>query len=215
LADQGVLFLDELPEFGRDVLEALRQPMEDGRVAIARVGRAAIFPARFQLVAAMNPCPCGFAGSSDRPCGCPVLVPERYQRRVSGPLRDRIDLWVAMPRVAPSALVGGPEPEGSIAVGARIAAARTVASSRPHGLLNGRLTGRTLRDACALDASGRRALVGLAELERATGRGTERILRVARTIADLAGADTVRPDHLEEAAWFRPADLRLAAAEAS
>jgi magnesium chelatase family protein len=134
---------------------------------------------------------------------------------VSGPLRDRIDLWIAMPRVAPAALVGGPEPEGSAAVGARIAAARTVAMSRPHGLLNGRLTGRTLREACALDGSGRRTLVGLADLERATGRGTERILRVARTIADLAGAETVRPHHLDEAAWYRPADLRLAAAEAS
>jgi magnesium chelatase family protein len=98
LADNGVLFLDELPEFGRDVLEALRQPLEEGRVAIARAGRATVFPARFQLVAAMNPCPCGFAGTSDRPCSCPVLVPARYQRRVSGPLRDRIDLWVAMPR---------------------------------------------------------------------------------------------------------------------
>ena len=119
LADQGVLFLDELPEFGRDVLEALRQPMEEGRVAISRVGRATIFPARFQLIAAMNPCPCGFAGSSDRACGCPVLVPERYQRRVSGPLRDRIDLWIAMPRVAPAALVAGPEPEGSAVVGMR------------------------------------------------------------------------------------------------
>jgi magnesium chelatase family protein len=215
MADQGLLFLDELPEFGRDVLEALRQPMEDGRVAIARVGRTAIFPARFQLVAAMNPCPCGFAGSSDRPCACPALVPERYQRRVSGPLRDRIDLWIAMPRVAPAALVGGPEPEGSEVVGARIAAARSMALTRRHGLLNGRLTGRTLREVCALDGSARRALVGLAELEHATGRGTERILRVARTIADLAGAEAVRSDHLEEAAWYRPADLRLAAAEAS
>ena len=215
LADQGVLFLDELPEFGRDVLEALRQPMEDGRVAIARVGRAAIFPARFQLVAAMNPCPCGFAGSSDRPCGCPVLVPERYQRRVSGPLRDRIDLWIAMPRVAPSALVGGPEPEGRPPWGNGSPPPARWPRRGRHGLLNGRLTGRTLREACALDGSGRRALVGLAELERATGRGTERILRVARTIADLAGAKTVLPDHLEEAAWYRPADLRLAAAEAS
>jgi magnesium chelatase family protein len=214
LADQGVLFLDELPEFGRDVLEALRQPMEDGRVAIARVGRAAIFPARFQLVAAMNPCPCGFAGTSDRACRCPGLVPERYQRRVSGPLRDRIDLWIAMPRVAPRALVGGRDPEGSGVVAARIAAARAVAVARPAGLLNGRLTGRSLRDACALDGSARHALVGLAEMERASGRGTERILRVARTIADLAGSAVVRPAHLEEAAWYRPADLRLAAAEA-
>ncbi len=109
-ADQGVLFLDELPEFDRDVLEALRQPLEAGRVAISRAGRATTFPARFQLVAAMNPCPCGFAGSSDRPCACPTLVPERYQRRVSGPLRDRIDLWIAMPRVAPMAARSGAGP---------------------------------------------------------------------------------------------------------
>ena len=112
-ADQGVLFLDELPEFDRDVLEALRQPLEAGRVAISRAGRATTFPARFQLVAAMNPCPCGFAGSSDRACSCPPLVPERYQRRISGPLRDRIDIWISMPRVAPSLLVRGIEPEGS------------------------------------------------------------------------------------------------------
>jgi magnesium chelatase family protein len=215
LADQGVLFLDELPEFGRDVLEALRQPMEDGRVAIARVGRGAIFPARFQLVAAMNPCPCGFAGTSDRACRCPGLVPERYQRRVSGPLRDRIDLWIEMPRVAPSALVRGPEPEGSAAVAGRIRAARAVAAARSSGLPNGRLTGRTLREACALGSTDQREVVRLAELERASGRGTERLLRVARTIADLAGSGTVRAVHLDEAAWFRPADLRLAAAEAS
>jgi magnesium chelatase family protein len=215
LADQGVLFLDELPEFDRDVLEALRQPMEEGRVAIARVGRAAIFPARFQLVAAMNPCPCGFAGTSDRACKCPALVPERYQRRISGPLRDRIDLWVAMPRVAPSALVRGPESEGSAVVAERIAAARGVASARPPGALNGRLTGRTLRAACGLNTATERHVIHLAELERASGRGTERLLRVARTIADLAGAAVVRADHLDEAAWFRPADMRLAAAQAS
>ena len=213
-ADQGVLFLDELPEFGRDVLEALRQPMEDGRVAISRVGRAAIFPARFQLVAAMNPCPCGFAGSSDRACGCPPLVPERYQRRVSGPLRDRIDIWVPMPRVAPAALVRGPEPEGSAVVASRIAGARLLAHSRPTGVLNGRLTGQRLRDACGLTAGAQRDLIRLADLERASGRGTERILRVARTIADLGGGGPVRAIHLDEAAWFRPADLRLAAAEA-
>ncbi len=215
LADQGVLFLDELPEFDRDVLESLRQPMEEGRVAIARVGRAAIFPARFQLVAAMNPCPCGFAGTSDRACKCPPLVPERYQRRISGPLRDRIDLWIAMPRVAPSALVRGPEPEGSATVRQRIEVARAIASARPPGALNGRLTGRTLREACGLSVAAERHVVHFAELERASGRGTERLLRVARTIADLAGAAVVRADHLDEAAWFRPADMRLAAAQAS
>jgi magnesium chelatase family protein len=211
-ADQGVLFLDELPEFDRDVLEALRQPMEAGRVAISRAGRATSFPARFQLVAAMNPCPCGFAGTTERSCGCPTLVPERYQRRVSGPLRDRIDLWIAMPRVAPVALVRGPEPEGSAAVAVRIAAARRVAGTRSPGTLNGRLTGRRLRDACRLGRAAERRIVELAELERASGRGTERLLRVARTIADLAQAGEVGPQHLDEAAWYRPADLRLAAA---
>jgi magnesium chelatase family protein len=214
LADHGVLFLDELPEFGRDVLEALRQPLEEGRVAIARAGRATTFPARFQLVAAMNPCPCGFAGSSDRGCVCPTSVPERYQRRVSGPLRDRIDLWIAMPRVAPLALVGGQDPEGSADVAVRVAAARSIALARPHGTLNARLTGRVLRAACSLSRHAERRVVQLAELERASGRGTERILRVARTIADLAGEQVIRDHHLDEAAWYRPADLRLAAVEA-
>jgi magnesium chelatase family protein len=214
MADHGVLFLDELPEFGRDVLEALRQPLEEGRVAIARAGRATIFPARFQLVAAMNPCPCGYAGSADRACTCPGTLPQRYQRRVSGPLRDRIDLWVSMPRVAALSLVGGPEPEDSATVGARIAGMRARTADRGTNEDNGRLTGRTLRAACELTVAAQRRVIQLAELERASGRGTERILRVARTIADLAGDSVVREDHLDEAAWFRPADLRLSDAEA-
>jgi magnesium chelatase family protein len=214
LADQGVLFLDELPEFDRDVLESLRQPMEEGSVAIARAGRATSFPARFQLVAAMNPCPCGFAGSTERPCACPGTVPERYQRRVSGPLRDRIDLWIEMPRVAPAALVSRWEPEASAPVAQRIADARAIAVARPTGALNGRLSGRALRAVCQLGRAAEARIVTLAELERASGRGTERLLRVARTIADLAGARAVGPDHLDEAAWFRAGDLRLAAREA-
>lgn len=213
LADQGVLFLDELPEFARDVLEALRQPLEDGRVAIARVGRATIFPARFQLVAAMNPCPCGYAGTSERACACPMSVSQRYQRRISGPLRDRIDVWVSMPRVAPLSLVGGPDPEDSATVAGRIVAARRVAADRGGSGENGRLTGRALRAACRLTPAAERRVVVLADLERASGRGTERLLRVARTIADLAGDESVRDEHLDEAAWFRPADLRLASAE--
>lgn len=215
LADQGVLFLDELPEFDRDVLEALRQPLEEGRVAIARAGRATIFPARFQLVAAMNPCPCGYAGTTDRACACRGRDPERYQRRVSGPLRDRIDLWVTMPRVAPLALIGGRDPEGSDVVAARVVAARARALGRGPKQLNGRLTGSVLRATCALSRSSERRVVELAELERASGRGTERLLRVARTIADLAGDEVVSETHLDEAAWFRPADQRLADAEAS
>ena len=141
-ADQGVLFCDELPEFGRDVLEALRQPLEDGHVSVVRVGRAATFPARFTFIAAMNPCPCGQDGAADRVCACPPHVPERYRRRVSGPLRDRIDLWVRMDRVAPEVLLGGSAPEGSAMVARRIAAARQRRQARTGDLGNVRLHGR-------------------------------------------------------------------------
>jgi magnesium chelatase family protein len=215
MADHGVLFLDELPEFGRDVLEALRQPLEEGRVAISRVGRATTFPARFQLVAAMNPCPCGFAGDDSARCRCPTGVVERYGDRVSGPLRDRIDLWVTLPRVPGAALVGGPDPEASAAVAARIAATRVCQLARPGGRLNGRLAGRALRAVCRLDSMAARRVVQLSELERLSGRGTERLLRVARTIADLEGLDAVGISHLDEAARFRSLSLRVPASMAS
>jgi magnesium chelatase family protein len=214
LADHGVLFLDELPEFSRDVLEALRQPLEDGRVSVARVGRATTFPARFQLVAAMNPCPCGMAGSEPGRCRCGPGVPEKYTGRVSGPLRDRIDLWVSMPKVAPAALIGGGEPESSAVVAARIAAARDRQRSR-GGRLNGRISGRELKRAAALSSLAARRAVELADLEGLSGRGTERLVRVARTIADLAAEAAVVGEHLEEAARFRSPMSVLAAREAS
>jgi magnesium chelatase family protein len=214
LADHGVLFLDELPEFGRDVLESLREPLEAGRVAIARVGRATTFPARFQLVAAMNPCPCGLAGSEPGHCRCADGVPERYTARISGPLRDRIDLWVTMPRVPAAAIVSGPLPEDTETVARRIRDARARQLGRPQRHLNGRVSGRTLRAACAMDGPAERHAIDLAEVERLSGRGTERLLRVARTIADLAGAAAVATEHLDEAARYRsPAsrlDIRLA-----
>jgi magnesium chelatase family protein len=208
LADHGVLFLDELPEFGRDVLEALRQPLEDGRVAISRAGRATTFPARFQLVAAMNPCPCGYAGTGDDRCRCAPGVIERYASRVSGPLRDRIDLWTALPRVSGAALVGGQEPEDSATVAARIDAARSRQVGRPGARLNARLAGRALRAACRLDRDATRTVVQLSELERLSGRGTERLLRVARTIADLDRIDAVGVAQLEEAARYRVPSTR-------
>jgi len=211
-ADGGTLFLDELAEFSRDVLEALRQPLEDGRVAIVRTGRAATLPARFQLVAAMNPCPCGFATPGTDACRCGDTVVERYLRRISGPLRDRIDLWVGMPRMPAQLLVEGPEPESSAVVAVRVAAARERQLGRPGRLLNARLPGRMLRRLARLTPETTARLVALAEAERLSGRGTDRLLRVARTIADLGEAEAVATEHLEEAArWRLPAARPLAA----
>jgi magnesium chelatase family protein len=206
-ADNGVLFLDELTEFSRDVLEALRQPLEDGRVSIVRASGAVTLPARFQLVAATNPCPCGHAGEEGR-CTCAEHVPERYVGRISGPLRDRIDVWVTLVRVPGAAMVQAVEPESSAIVGARIAAARSRQLARPGRRLNARVSGRVLRGISLLrhDTAGR--LAELADAERLSGRGTERLLRVARTVADLAGSDAVEAEHLEEAARWRPASTR-------
>jgi magnesium chelatase family protein len=202
LSHTGVLFLDELPEFDRATLEALRQPLEDGQVAIARVGRAAVFPARFQLVAAMNPCPCGHAGEGDGRCRCQAAIVDRYAGRVSGPLRDRIDLWVHMPRVRAEDYVSRSSPEGSSAVAARIATARRLQLER-QGCLNARLSGRALRAACDMTGPGEAHAIRLADLEGWSARGTERLLRVARTMADLAGGRRVVGDDLDQAARFR------------
>jgi magnesium chelatase family protein len=201
-AHNGLLFLDELPEFDRSTLEALRQPLEDGIVAISRVGRAAVFPSAFQLIAAMNPCPCGHAGEGDGRCRCRPEVVERYVGRISGPLRDRIDLWVHMPRVAPEDYVGGPVPEGSAPVAVRIIEARRRQLAR-SGCVNSRLSGRALRSACGLGPPEEAHAIRLAELEGWSARGIERLLRVARTAADLADSDVVRTAHLDEAARFR------------
>src|SRR5215213_9949994 len=183
LADQGVLVCDELPEFGRDVLEALRQPLEEGSVSVVRVGRSEVFPARFTFVAAMNPCPCGQLGSADRTCSCPPGVPDRYLRRVSGPLRDRIDLWVTVDRVAPAVLVSDVTPESSATVAARIALARQHQAARNGRVPNARVSGSQLRRSCAMDRSTVTRAIVLAEREGLSGRGTDRLLRVARTIA--------------------------------
>jgi magnesium chelatase family protein len=214
LAHHGVLVADELPEFGRDVLEALRQPLEDGSVAVVRVGRAAVFPARFTLVAAMNPCPCGMDGAAERTCSCPPGVPQRYRRRISGPLRDRIDLWVHVDRVPPALLLAGPVPEGTAVVAARIAVARDRQRARTGDVPNGRIRGRELRAICRLRSAGAARAIVLAEREGLSGRGTERLLRVARTIADLEGADAVAEAHLDEAARYRPPSEAPSLAEA-
>ena len=203
-ADHGTLFLDELPEFDRDVLEALRQPLEDGRVTIARAARSVTFPASFQFIAAMNPCRCGNAGTSD--CTCPKGAPDRYVSRISGPLRDRIDIWVWMPAISAASIVRGLEPEASATVAERIAKARSIQMNRSRGHLNARIAGRAMRDGCQLGSTERTRAIALADAERMSGRGTDRLLRVARTIADLSGSARVQVEHLEEAArWRAPA----------
>jgi magnesium chelatase family protein len=201
-ADEGVLFLDELPEFSRDVLEALRQPLEDGRVTIVRVGGAVTLPARFQLVAAMNPCPCGGGAGPDGACRCSPGIPERYAGRVSGPLRDRIDLWVEMPPVPQPQLVGPGRSESSAVVAARVAAARSRAVARGR-VANARLDGARLRAACRLATTDEGLAATIAAAAGLSARGVARLLRVARTIADLDDAEAVRHEHLEEAARFR------------
>jgi magnesium chelatase family protein len=205
LAHHGVLYLDELPHFRGAALEALRQPLEDGVVLIARAARALAFPARVMLVAAMNPCPCGWHGEPGDRCRCAPTVIARYVGRVSGPLLDRIDLHVRLPAVASRLLsnAGGAEP--SAAVRERVLAARTVARARGQPGANAHLPAAWLRRVARLDDDGERMLGGAAERLGLSARAHARVLRVARTIADLAGERTVAAHHVAEALTFRAA----------
>ena len=203
LAHHGVLFLDELPEWSRHALEVLREPLESGHVSISRAARHCDFPAAFQLVAAMNPCPCGWAGDPSGRCLCSEEMIRRYRARISGPLLERIDLHVEVPRLPPSALrTDGTAGESSSVVRERVVAARARQQAR-GGRTNARL------DQAGTDAFCRLAPRDSALLERAveslqlSARSLHRILRVARTIADLAGAETIETPHLTEAIGYR------------
>jgi magnesium chelatase family protein len=206
LAHKGVLFLDELPEFNRRVLETLRQPLEQGAVHLARAARSVVFPAEVMLVGAMNPCPCGFHGSERRSCMCPAGAIERYQRRISGPLRDRFDLAIEV-RAVPWTELRQREPwEASAAVRARVVGARQRQLTR-QGRLNARLPEREVPRVCEYggrdaDALLERAVDGL----QLSARAVSRVLRVARTLADLEGSERVEARHLAEALHFRPAE---------
>jgi magnesium chelatase family protein len=204
LAHRGVLFLDELPEYRRDVLEALREPLETGSVSIARAAWQGIFPARFQLIAAMNPCPCGYAGDANGRCRCTQPAMRRYLARLSGPLLDRIDLHVDVPRLEYSALVPAAMPESSAAAAARVLRARE--RQRVRGRLNSALEAGQLAAACGLGIGEHGLLESASRRLGLSARACHRILRVARTIADLTGEERVGIPELSEAIGYRRLD---------
>ena len=204
LAHQGVLFLDELPEFPRGVLEQLRQPLEEGSVTLARSNGTLTFPARFMLVAAMNPCPCGFYGDSTRECRCTPGIIQRYLAKVSGPLLDRIDLHIEVPAVPYKELRSKTDAQSSSAIRERVETAR--ARQRTRGFYNAQIPASQLRALCALDEVGERTLEMAVRRMNLSARAHDRMLRVARTIADLDHADAVAAKHLAEAVQCRSLD---------
>jgi magnesium chelatase family protein len=207
LSHNGVLFLDEFPEFSRSALEALRQPLEDGEVSIARVQASLKYPARFILIAAMNPCPCGYQGDSARECTCGLTDIERYRKRLSGPLLDRIDLQVYVPRMEYKEIKGGERPpELSEAIRARVQAARERQLSRFGGqgiYCNGHMGHKEIKNHCTLSRAAEQLLEKAFDSLGLSARSHDRIIKVAQTIADLDGADSIGSGHLAEAVQLR------------
>ncbi|CAG0959856.1 Competence protein ComM [Rhodocyclaceae bacterium] len=202
LAHHGVLFLDELPEFARGVLEALREPLETGRICVSRAARRAEFPARFQLVAAMNPCPCGYHGHPNGKCRCTPDQVAKYRSKLSGPLLDRIDLMIEVPAVDEADLAARGGGESSAAVRDRVARAREIQLER-QGKPNAHLTPDEIDEHCLPDCHGAQTLKRAMSQLDLSARAYHRILKVARTVADLAGAPLVGGGHVAEAIQYR------------
>jgi len=202
LAHQGILFLDELPEFDRKVLETLREPLETGRIHIARAARQAEFPAEFQLIAAMNPCPCGHHGDPNGKCRCTPDQVTRYRGKLSGPFLDRIDLLIEVPALPADALIGKPDGESSASVRDRVEAARARQFSRQRKV-NSRLSTAEVDTCCTPDAVGAQLLKQASAQLDLSARAWHRILKVARTIADLADCAEIRAPHVAEAIQYR------------
>ncbi len=212
LAHNGLLFLDELPEFKKHALEVLRQPLEDGRVTISRALQSLTYPARVMLVAAMNPCPCGYLGDPSHACTCTPIAIRRYRSRISGPLLDRIDLHVEVPAVAYRDLSGNQETESSGSIAARVLTARLIQQQRFQGTkvhCNAQMNARLIKKHCELDEEGHRILELAGEKLGFSARSYSRILKVARTIADLDGSPSIRTAHLAEAIQYRNLDRKL------
>jgi len=204
LAHNGVLFLDELPEFPRNTLEVLRQPLEEGSVTIARSNMTLSFPARVMLVAAMNPCPCGYFGDTVRECRCTPPIIQRYLGKISGPLLDRIDIHIEVPAVRYKEMRSEGDAEESAAIRARVEKAREIQKTR--GYYNAQLPTRLIRKNCRLDQAGERTLEMAVQRMGLSARAHDRVLRLARTIADLAGAEATSAQHVAEAVQYRSLD---------
>lgn len=212
LAHNGVLFLDELPEFNRDALEVLRQPLEDRLVTIARVQASLQYPASFVLAAAMNPCVCGYYGDALRRCTCSETMVRKYQQRISGPLLDRIDLHVEVRRLTEDELVHHRQSESSRTIRERVCAAREAQKARFDGRgihCNAQMGPRDIREFCAVDGEVRDLLRGAIQRLSLSARAYDRILKVARTIADLAGSERIEAEHVAEAIQYRTLDRKM------
>src|SRR6202161_4776627 len=210
LGHNGVLFLDELPEFQRNVLKVMRQPLEDGCVTIARAATSVSFPSRFMLAAAMNPCPCGFFGDATRECHCSPPQIQRYVSKISGPLLDRIDIHIEVPAVKYKELRGNTEIESSACVSGRVLRARQIQLDRYRGekklYANAQMPPRLIRKHCAISGEGEKLLETAIQRLGLSARAHDRILKVSRTIADLEGAPGIQPKHLSEAIQYRTLD---------
>jgi len=206
LANNGVLFLDEFPEFRKDVIEALRQPIEDGAVTIARAKLTVKYPSKFMLVVAQNPCPCGWYGDNVQECGCTWRDVRRYNRKISGPMEDRIDIFVDMPRLEFKEYASKYSAESSLDVRKRVESARTMQLERlqSHGLRsNSQMSHKLVQKIAPLDSTGQKLLENAIDKMKLTGRSIDKVLKVARTIADLDGEEKVLPRHLAEALQYR------------
>ena len=211
LAHGGVLFLDELPEFSRQTMECLRQPLEDGKVTISRVSASLTYPCSFMLVAAMNPCPCGYYGHPTRACTCTAAAATRYMNKVSGPLLDRVDLHIEVPPVEFAHLSSGEKAESSAAIKVRVNAARAVQRARFAGtniVSNATIPTGKLQEMCPLSDAAKTMLAGAFERMGLSARAYDRLLKVARTIADLAGSETLEAAHVAEAIQYRSLDRK-------